>query len=37
MLARLAKPIAALALAAALISLILFALGASPLAVFAAL
>ena len=37
MLARLAKPVAALALAAALISLILFALGASPLAVFTAL
>src|ERR1700693_613219 len=37
MLVRLAKPVAALALSAALISLILFALGASPLAVFAAL
>jgi len=37
MLARLAKPVAALALAAALISLILFALGASPSAVFVAL
>ena len=37
MLARLAKPVAALALAAALIAIVLFALGASPLAVFAAL
>lgn len=37
MLARLGKPVAALALAAALIALILFALGASPFAVFAAL
>jgi general nucleoside transport system permease protein len=37
MLARLGKPVAALALSAALIALILFALGASPLAVFAAL
>src|SRR5260370_42623401 len=34
---RLATPVAGLALSAALISLILFALGASPLAVFAAL
>src|SRR5258708_39314502 len=37
MLVRLAKPVAALALSAALISLILFALGASPFSVFAAL
>src|SRR5713226_6917390 len=37
MLARLGKPLAALALAAALIALILLALGAAPLAVFAAL
>ena len=37
MLVRLAKPVAALVLAAALISLILLALSASPLAVFAAL
>jgi len=37
MLARLAKPVVALALAAALIAIVLFALGASPLAVFAAL
>jgi general nucleoside transport system permease protein len=37
MLARLAKPVAALALSAALLGLILLALGASPFAVFAAL
>ena len=37
MLARLGKPLAALALAAALIALILLGLGATPLAVFAAL
>src|SRR5512146_523895 len=37
MLARLTKPVAALALSAALLALILLALGASPLAVFAAL
>jgi ABC-type uncharacterized transport system permease subunit len=37
MLARLAKPVAALVLSAALIALILYALGAAPFAVFAAL
>src|ERR1700730_10574543 len=37
MLARLGKPVAALALSAAFIALILLALGASPFAVFAAL
>ncbi len=37
MLSSIAKPFAALALAAALISIVLAALGASPLGVFAAL